>query len=329
MATWLPKNDHRVDAADTAIKVMRARILDRITRGPYLNINHSSTSRSHIRLVDTSLEDAYEVLSRGSNVDILPLEEVSTQSDDEDTIEFATLFSAALNTNDEYLETIDQIDEESQSYERDMENAERVLRDYIRSELKMPPRLSSADISPADIARAQGIDPSYRLPVATQRDAETTPARELQTLQLNASMGPRVNSMRLSAKSAAEETGSPALYAIFGFLEWSDSTASSRDRLTPLVMLPLQFDDDVYQKTKRFCISAYEAEVFVNPVLQTRLAEYERVVIPDFVDDGRPDTILRYLKTVEEIIGTKPDWKVRSYLTLALFNSVDIVVWRN
>jgi hypothetical protein len=182
MATWLSKVDHRVEAAGTAIELMRALILDRISRGPYLNINHSSTSRSHMRLVDTSLEDAYEVLSRGSNVEILPLEDVSTQLDDEDTLEFATLFSAALNTNDEYLETIERIDEEGQSYERDMENAERVLRDHIRSELKMPLRLSSDDISPADIARAQGIDPSYRLPVATQNDVGTTPVRELQTL---------------------------------------------------------------------------------------------------------------------------------------------------
>jgi Protein of unknown function (DUF4011) len=107
---------------------------------------------------------------------------------------------------------------------------ERLLKDRVRQKLKLSPRITLSNTTPAECAGRQGINPSYDLPEA---DIQEEPQNFIQTLLFPDRMEARLSALREGARRTIEEQGINTLFAAYGFLEWYEAPQSDRPLYAP------------------------------------------------------------------------------------------------
>ena len=174
-------------------------------------------------------------------------------------------------------------------------------------------------------ARHLGVNANYDLPVQTDdlEPSERHADRKIQTLHYPDELDARLRKIRSSARTAIEESGANMLYLAFGFLEWRDQL-TSREHRAPLVMLPVELEREATRGGQfRTTIQWTGEELQPNLSLKKKLEELS-IDLPSLEQDQDLDS---YLTKVTESIRHKPDWTVRRYVTMGLFEFGKILLY--
>jgi hypothetical protein len=131
------------------------------------------------------------------------------------------------------------------------------------------------------------------------------------------------------SKSAIEETGTNILYMAFGFLEWFDTSNKSKTRLAPLYLIPVQLEKGRLNKstsTYDYTLKYTEEDIIQNLSLREKLRVDFNLSLPDLDENVLPE---KYLRNVQHHIIQKnqPEWKLRRYVTLSLFNFSKLMMY--
>ena len=100
---------------EECIEKYRAKLIDTSKRNSLISFKHSERSRQHIRVIDELPEFLYGNLLNDVEFKFLPLPEEDTIPPDEKTSSFIHRLNQAQLTDEEYLEALDEIDEEDES----------------------------------------------------------------------------------------------------------------------------------------------------------------------------------------------------------------------
>ncbi|MEY3880550.1 MAG: hypothetical protein RIQ94_1346 [Pseudomonadota bacterium] len=183
-------------------------------------------------------------------------------------------------------------------------------------------RISSGYPSVEQWAKYLGLVTSFDLETT---DLENPEAKHqdtnLQTLLYAPDLEARLRSIRGSAKSAIEESGTNILYLTLGFLEWYENKESDVSRLSPLFTLPVHIDQaDIDRKlgVYRYTIQLKDDGLISNITLREKLANDFGLILPKIEDETSPES---YYQVIEEtILKHQPKWKIRKQVSLILLN---------
>jgi Protein of unknown function (DUF4011)/AAA domain len=129
-----------------------------------------------------------------------------------------------------------------------------------------------------------------------------------------------------AAKTSIEESGTNMLFMVFGFLEWFEDDNSQLPRLAPLLTVPVTLERSVGR-------SGFECTIEIlgdDPINNLSLAELMRrdfsVEIPAVEEN---DTSDEYFERFEQILLSKPRWRVRRQITLTLLSFGKLLMYRD
>lgn len=193
---------------------------------------------------------------------------------------------------------------------------------FIRNDPVTNNRISSGYPSVEQWAKHLGLVTSFDLETT---DLENPEAKHqdtnLQTLLYAPDLEARLRSIRGSAKSAIEESGTNILYLTLGFLEWYENKESDVSRLSPLFTLPVHIDQaDIDRKlgVYRYTIQLKDDGLISNITLREKLANDFGLILPTIEDETSPES---YYQVIEEtILKHQPKWKIRKQVSLILLN---------
>ncbi len=174
-------------------------------------------------------------------------------------------------------------------------------------------------------ARHLGFNVNYDLPVETDsyQRPERHSDRKIQTLHYPDDLDARLRKIRSAARTAIEESGANMLYLAFGFLEWRDQQ-TSKPHQAPLVMLPVELEREPVRGGQfRTRIRWTGEELQPNLSLQKKLEELN-IDLP-LLEEER--ALEAYLTKVSRAVRHKPEWMVRRYVTLGLFEFGKILLY--
>jgi very-short-patch-repair endonuclease len=322
---WLKNDDDRVQFATDQVEQLRRVLLEGISRGNFLDMKHGMRAKNHIRVVNNSLDVVYShLMESGARCSFRGLEDPPDNPADETTRSFESAFDAAFESDQSYLDDIEMLDEEDENDQIKFSIAERNLRDRLRASLGMPERMRLGVNSAIEIARSQGIDPSYELRATST--TRTTRTLALQTLDFERELSAKMAGVRQGANRAVQESGNNSLHAVFAFLEWYPERRPDRRMLSPLVLAPVEHDTNAWKNRRQLVISSQGDAAMVNPALKVRLLDDEHLTLPDF---DPVESYSTFLSKVEGKIENRPRWKVRRFLTFGLFESSLIELWND
>jgi Protein of unknown function (DUF4011) len=230
---------------------LRIRLLDLTLRNPMLSFKHRASSKRHLRFVDAVPEEIYHrlVAEEGLSLEVLSLRPPEDSPKDEREPTFVAEVEYAKTTDVEYLMALQALENTGHDDEIEIAKLERKLRDSVREKLGLPPRLDIETINPVDRAKELGINPPFELPAKSSKDIHSE--ARLQTLQWPETHDAAMERIAYDARSAEQEMGFSTLFLAFGFLEWTDSAASSKINFAPLLLLPVKIDEKRRTKGKK------------------------------------------------------------------------------
>jgi hypothetical protein len=221
---------------------LRLKLLDLSKKNRMLNYSLGVRSQRYLQVVDDTPEDVYEklvkeearlIISYLPEQDDLPLEEK--------TEDFLAALEHAKVSDIEYLTKLDALETEGRDDEIELARLERQLRDKVRIQLGLPPRLTRAEINRAEYARSLGIDPVLELQLL-HRNKDSAKINSLQTLKYPDELERVADKIVSQARLAELEMGVSTLFLAFGFLEWYESDDSDKKAYAPLLLLPVKLE---------------------------------------------------------------------------------------
>lgn len=300
---------------------LRERLLDLSRRNPMLNFRHRATSKRHLQIVDTVLDDVYRrLISEDLSLELVPLPDPEDIPADERSEEFVSALAHAQVSDLEYLTKLKALENTGRDDEFALAEVERELRDRLREQLGLPRRPTRKTINPAEYAREHNVDPSYELQ-STSNSKERS-GRRLQTLKWDETLAAIMEKISDDARLAEQEMGLSTLFLVFGFLEWYEAADSSKKNFAPLLLLPVGINKRKNNKGKNvYTISASAKSADINLSLRKRLQNDFNRTLPDLKDDeDEISSIEDYLQAVTKTVAGLENWKVRRWLTLGHFS---------
>ena len=217
---------------------------------------------------------------------------------------------------------------QSLTFEPVPEPSKRELDLWSASANKVPRAGEDKDVKRPDPlvwARHLGLDVKFDLPV--EADDFGRPDRHgdkrIQAPHYPDELDARLRKIRSAARTAIEESGANMLYLAFGFLEWRDP-GSDRAHQAPLLLMPVELERDAGRSGQyRTKIKWTGEEIQQNLSLRKKLEEY-RIALPELEEETELED---FLKAVRKSIKEQPDWVVRRYVTLGLFEFGKILLY--
>ena len=197
------------------------------------------------------------------------------------------------------------------------------------------------------------IDPGVGQVAARHRD------HALQTPLTRTTLGARLGSMLRDQETAIESTGTNPLHLAVGFLHWFESPEEGKDRLAPLLLVPvsvtrtevtitvpLRKGDDGWDpkgpalqkqnvREYEYSVSMTGEEVVINECLMRKMSTDFSLVIPRLnanTDEGEVIDPEEYFLQVAAAIARLPTdkrWKVRREISLGFFSFVKLLEWQD
>lgn len=305
---------------------LRAELLDLSRRNPMLNYKHRPGSRQQLRFVDTTLDFVLTELIENQRAPILkPLPSPEDIPADEKTPEFLATLSHAKANDLEYLMRLEGLNSVARQEEAELYDLDLWLRQRIREQLGLSPRLDQNEIKLVDHARSLGIDPSYSLANKTQSPPRLS---HLQTMYLADDLDPRISRISADARLSEQETGLSTLFLAIGFLRWFDGGVTDIPNFAPLLLLPVQIKKQVVQRRATYSLHAISEEPEINLSLRELLLRRPPDVprnLPEF--DTDVDDVESYFAKVQQAIEGLKDWRIERYLTLGHFSFGRLVMF--
>jgi hypothetical protein len=145
---------------------LRKRLLDTGKNNSLINFHFSERSRTHIRVINEFPDALYGKLTERKTLTFTSLPQIQQIPSDEKTDDFEmALLAARLSDTDDRHKTNELNTKTNQSVIGEQQ-LEQELREHVRQQLGLPPRLKKELISTVECAKRMGINPSFELPLA-------------------------------------------------------------------------------------------------------------------------------------------------------------------
>ena len=186
---------------------------------------------------------------------------------------------------------------------------------------------AKAPIEP--VARQHGLDPSFDLGVRRRgNEAAHHVDGFIQLLHYPSEMERRLEGMRQEHMTSLQELGVPALYGVFGFLEWYESATSPKPLLSPLVLLPLEIERSRERGEYRHRVTCSAEEPESNRTLVFRLRGMG-VDLPSIDGLIASEDLDAYLAEVAVAVADMPRWRVRRMVTFGVLSFARQVMYED
>lgn len=308
------------------IQKYRTKLLDLTNRNPLISFRHSERSRSHIRLIDEIPEILFKKLADGRSLRFEPLPDPELVPPEENSPQFKDRVRTAESEDQAYQQAVAELGPNASP--RQINKIKRELRNRIRTELGWDPFQPTWD--PARRARECGLRPEYELPEMNGQTARRYTDSRIQVLFFSEDLDRKLGGLREAVRVLERDAGINALYCAFGFLEYYPSNVTDEKRLAPLVLLPISIDRVLVEHQYWYSISSRNEDIQINVALAQLLKEMA-IDIPGWPDDDEDDDnpLGRYLGLVQQAISSKPDWRVRRYVTIGLFTFSTLAMYED
>lgn len=186
------------------------------------------------------------------------------------------------------------------------------------------------DPSAEEWAKHLGFATSYKVPMSSTEDESGKHSdTSIQTLLYPYEMEARLKSLLSRSESAIQEMGANILYAVFGFLEWYESSSSDISRLAPLFLLPVRLHKGRLNKktqTYQYTLQYSGEDIIPNLSLREKLRVDFAMALPELDENTAPED---YFGQVQRLIedNNQSRWRVRRYISLALLNFSKLLMY--
>jgi len=313
----------REAVAQKRIAELRMRLLDLSNGNRLLNYKFSNRSRRHVRIVDELPNQLFGQLDDGRRLVFKSLPEPADEPKDEKSDEFLLALEQARRSDEAYLAALKNLEDEDGEIAR---RIDRMLRDRVRSALRMPDRLLRDQISKAEWARQNSIEPSFDLPEQT-RKSKQSPEGTLQTFLLPDEMEHTLSAIYDLTRTTLQETGVHTLYLALGYLEWYEGGPNAtKPMFAPLLLHPVDIERKIVAGKYRYSIGSLGEETVTNITLSERLFQDFQRRLPPLTEE---DTAETYFATIQEAVGDKPGWRVRRFAVVGHFAFARLVMFHD
>jgi hypothetical protein len=317
-------DDKHIKLINDRIDDLRVKCLDLSRRNPLISTKFSNRSNSLVRVVDEIPELLVETLLE-KPMRISPLPDLGTDPNDENAREFQDALAEARLNDEIYLNAIDQINEEDDDAPDLLAQAERQLKDRLRSTLGMTNRQTKDNLSLQEHAKNHGISAHFELPYTHEsHDDGRHSDYNMQTLLLPDMLERRLNALISRERAFEEETGISVLHAAFGFLEWEDGNNSSK-QLSPLLLIPVQIEKKRTRNGQEFWVSSDEATLEENKVLAEKLRIELNITLPEYTEQG----LEKYFEEVSKQCPKNTMWRVKRWAVIGVFPSAKLAMYHD
>ncbi|MEX6508122.1 DUF4011 domain-containing protein [Jiella sp. M17.18] len=308
---------------------LREKLLDLTRRNGLLNFSHAR-SGAFARVIDELPDQLFAAL-RAGEMAFEPLPDPETEPADERTESFQNAMAIARLTDETYLAAIAELGETEADTET-LAALDEALRHRVRAQLNLPKLSGGRRLDIAELARANGFDPSFDLPKASQAGPEfdaATPEHlgdDAIRILLTASQADRrLRTIFDRNRTLENETGIHTLQIAFGFVEWRDPKQPSAGPYhAPLLMMPLHFRRKIVNGSYRFWASAPEGELSVNLALAELLKRDHGVALPDIGAEATPEA---YFAAIAPLLEAAKFLALRRFVTIAVFPFPRMGLW--
>lgn len=316
------------------LETLRIRLLDLSGRNRLLNFNFSERSRTQVRLVDKLPNQIFRKLEEGITIASLPKHSEHPADEDDDT--FHLRLETLRDADEQYIAAVASLDETDRDSE-EFQRIERELRDKVRNELGMTPRINAKHLSKTDYAKTIGINPDYDLPTLQPKDLSQSDPQNYQNNKQNSSLQTllypeelerKLAGLREGARKSLQEIGINTLYLAFGMLEWYESDQSDKRLLSPLLLYPVTLERQLRGGQYYYMVKSLSEEPEENFSLRERLRRDFGIVLPS-LDSEAANSPEVYSQKVNDIICDRTRWKVRRFVTLSLFSFGGIALFQD
>ena len=154
------------------IEHLRPKLLDLSRRNPLISTKLGPRSNAHIRAVDELPEILFFKINNEQEMDLLPLPSIEEDPRDERTDSFREAIINARITDAAYLAAMEAVDRDADDYLEKTRTIERALKDSVRAQLGLAPRVQKSEINLTQHAKNNGIVPSYELPKPDEENGD-------------------------------------------------------------------------------------------------------------------------------------------------------------
>ncbi|MCY4379394.1 MAG: DUF4011 domain-containing protein [Candidatus Dadabacteria bacterium] len=318
-------SDNPNSAVPVKIERLRNKLLDLSYRNPLLSTKLDSARNSCIRVVDELPDVLFSRLHDQGEFTFSPLPSLPLEENpaDEEREEFQDRLAEAHVNDPDYIKTIEEIDPSDEDAFAKEQNAERELRDRIRTELGMSPRRTHAQPL-ADHALRHGISPHYDLPSEKGKKEHTDDL--IQTLLLPQKLERDIGRLIRKNREWQEETGINVMHAAFGFLEWTDP-ASNRNTFSPLVLLPVRIEEKKTPAGPRLCVRGTDEPSEKNNALSEKLLRDFGIELPAYESNHSIEDYMEKIARAPH--GNIRHWRVRRYIAFGVFPSMRLAMYND
>ncbi|NDW06049.1 DUF4011 domain-containing protein [Jiella pacifica] len=308
---------------------LREKLLDLTRRNGLLNFRHSRGG-AFVRVVDELPDGLLETLQNGE-MGFEPLPDPESEPADERTETFQNAMAIGRLTDETYLTATAELGEAEADTER-LAEADEALRHRVRASLGLPKLDGGKKLDIAELARANGFDPSFDLRRPPHRDAELdgiTPAHldddRIRILLTRSQAERRLRTIFDRNRTLENETGIHTLQIAFGFIEWADPKQPSAGPYhAPLLTMPLNLRRKIVGGNYHFWASAPEGELLVNLALVELLKRDHGVALPAVGEDETPEV---YFARLAPALEAAKFLELRRFVTIAIFPFPRMGLW--
>jgi len=307
------------------IEHLRPKLLDLSRRNPLISTKLGPRSNAHIRAVDELPEILFFKINNEQEMDLLPLPSIEEDPRDERTDSFREAIINARITDTTYLAAMEAVDRDADDYLEKTRTIERALKDSVRAQLGLAPRVQKSEINLTQHAKNNGIVPSYELPKPDEENGDGRHTDDnIQTLLLPSDLERKLNAILSKSRTWIQETGMSVLQVAFGFLEWSDD-GETESAFAPLILLQVELKKTRTPQGAKYSIVGTGDRPELNAVLAKKLRIDFAMDLPKF--DG--SSLEAYLAEVAKVLPKKRDWRVRRQIAIGVFPSARMAMYHD
>jgi hypothetical protein len=178
-----------------------------------------------------------------------------------------------------------------------------------------------------EVAKDLGIHPAHELPAPAPALAARHQDTAIQVPHFPDAADRKLEGIRQNYLTLLEEMGIPALFAVFGFLEWRESDTEEA-QLAPLVLLPLELEriKDGYHYLHKTRAASEEPEINLSLGLRLKRMGIE---LPSLEAEDGTLSLSDYLRRVEAAVARMPSWRVRRFVTVGILQFARQVMYQD
>ena len=306
------------------VENLRLKLLDLSRRNPLISANLGRRG-PFARIVDELPDVLMANLSLQKPMRFVPLPSLEDDPKNEQTLVFRNAISHARAVDEAYLKQLQNLDPDADAALDREEQIERDLKDRVREQLGMLPRVEQGDTSLSQHAKNNHISPSYDLPRPEEEHEDGRHTDEdIQTLLLPDEFERKLNGILAKSRTWIQESGINVLHAAFGFLEWKEPK-EDRVYFSPIVLLPVELEKKKTRKGLEFWVNGRGDEAETNLVLAEKLKQDFSVELPVYEGGSVED----YLKRVADAPPSNLNIRVRRQVVFGVFPSSRMAMYHD